>query len=258
MSDQFMSMAERIGGRRRWRSPDVRDVAAGARERFDRAVVWSRRRPRTAGAIGVAAALMVASGLWLALRPVPKPDYSKDRIDAIFRYTLLTDEFNRLPIEERVELVGMLVGRVKSMGAGDSTLLAAFAAGIAGAAREQLEENASRLAIDLWDKYASEYEKLPADQREGFLDMAFVEFSKTMEALGGEVRDVSDAERLAEARREAAQGAERGMPGRFVGRMFGIMNSNIGGHASPLERARGAQMMRDMTRRLRGQPISGG
>ncbi len=83
---------------------------------------------------------VVAVGLAFTLRPYPMPDYEDDPLDDIFNHTLLQDEFNNLPIEERVRLVGSLIQRVEGMGSSDGTLLAAFAAGITGSAREQLEE----------------------------------------------------------------------------------------------------------------------
>lgn len=239
-------------------SPDVRDLAADAWDRLAGTPEKRRLLARRAAFIGTPLAVILALVLWFFLRPVPKPDFDKDRIDHLFNYTLLTDEFNRLPIEERIDLLGRLVARIKNMGAGDSTLLAAFAAGIAGKAREQIEQNASRLAIDLWDKYAQDYQNVAPEDRNTYLDRTFIEFTKLMETVAGETRDISDDERLAEGRRQAQRDMQRaqegrGPSGRFVGRAFTIMNNDVGGKASPLERARGAQLMRDMTRRLRGQ-----
>src|SRR5262245_24436204 len=66
-----------------------------------------------------AAVLALATAAYFIFRPVPKPDYDTAPIDEIFNYTLLTDEFNKLPIEERVKLVGQIVSRIKNMSGSD-------------------------------------------------------------------------------------------------------------------------------------------
>lgn len=231
-----------------------------------------KRRRTTFRARGLAALLLVALtiGGYFAFRPRPLPDYESDPLDEIFDYTLLSDEFNKLPVEKRVELVGSIIKRVKGMGSGDSMMLAAFAAGIMGSAREQLEQNASKLAIDLWDKFADDYAKVKVEDKAAYLDKTFVDFQKTMELMGGEPRDISDEDRLKEGQRQAKRDQERmndprrGPGARQMSQMFVFMDRQIGSHAAGNERARGAQLMRDMTRRLRGQdpvtgkPVSGG
>jgi hypothetical protein len=203
-------------------------------------------------------------GAYVALRERPTPDYATERLDLLFDYTLLSDEFNRLPVEERLRLMQMLVDRLKKMSSSDSMLLGAFAAGIAGQAREQIERNASRLAIDVWDKYAKDYPDVSAAEREKFLEDTYVQFSKMMETVGGQVRDVSDEQRVAEAREQAQRDRERmsnpdrAPDGEALGRFFGFMNNNVGGHATPQQRVRGQQMLRDMSRHFRGEAIATG
>lgn len=222
---------------------------------------WNNRKSRRWMQGGMAAAgLALAAGLFLALRPVPQPDYLNDDLDDVLGFTLLTDEFNALPVEERLKLVGQLVQRFRSMSSEDSLLMAGFAAGVAGAAREQIERNASRLAVDVWDKYAIDYSTVPESEREAYLENAYVEFTKLMESVGGSPRDISDEERLDEARRNAQRDRERlrdpdrrQPDGESLGRVFSFMNTNVGSHASPQQRLRGQQMMRDMVRHFRGQ-----
>lgn len=220
-----------------------------------------RRAVRTIWAASAVAAVGVGIGAYFVLRPVPQPDYLDGDLDDVLGYTLLTDEFNNLPIEQRLKLIGELVTRLKGMSAGDSELMAAFAAGLAGAARDQLMENGSRLAVDTWDKFAAEYDQVEDDQREEFVDASFVEFTKMMEAIGGQPRDISDAERLAEAKRQAQRDIKnmnepgRRPPAEVIGRMFTFMNQDVGQHANPQQRARGQQLMRDMSRRMRGEDI---
>lgn len=258
MSDAtaFREAARRIASRVR-RSPDVRElwgrvvyIFAGTPERRDR----SRSRLLIGGPPLLAA---LGFGGWMLFRPVPQPDYTKAGLDSIFNYTLLTDEFNRLPIEKRMELIGQLVERLKNMGSGDSVLLGAFAAGIAGAARQQIEENVSRLAIDLWDKYAADYQDIPAADRGEFLDTVFLDFVKTMETVSGEEIKKSDEELLADAKKQSDRdrrnmASGRGMPPpEILGRTFTLLRYNVGGHASPAQKTRGQLMLRDMVRHFR-------
>jgi hypothetical protein len=219
------------------------------------------KKPRMVRAAWIAGALLLAggaTGAYFALRATPQPDYLDSGLDDVLDYTLLTDEFNKLPVAERLKLVGQLIARLKSMDAGDSAMMAAFAAGIAGAAREQLMENVSLLAVDVWDTYATRYDAVPAEDREKFLDDAFLEFTKTMEGVGGVQRNVTDEERIAEAKRNAERDSQRmkegkGPSGEQLGRMFTFLKDGVGSHATPHQRARGAVLMRDMVRHFRGE-----
>lgn len=224
---------------------------------------WSKFKKRS-GVVGAVAGVALGVSLYFVLRPMPKPDYDKDRLDNVFKYTLLTEQFNNLPVEERMKLIGQLVSRLKNMSSGDSMLMASFAAGIAGSARDQIERNASRLAIDSWDKYAKGYADIPDAEKGKYLDKTIVEFSKMMEALGGRSRDISDEDRLAEVKRDIANEKDRiSKPGNKpggsdFGRGFQMLDRNIGSHAAPAQRSRGAMLMRDMGRHLRNEDLTTG
>lgn len=260
--ERFNEAAYRVGERldERFRIGErmrrLGDVFAGTPERRQRSI----RYGAVAGAV-----LLIAGGvgLYFVLRPYPEPDYRTAPIDVLFDFTLLRDEFNRLSIERRLELLAILRERVEGMSGSESMLLAAFAAGIMGQAREQIEENMSRLAIDLWDSYATQYESVSPDERDAFLDMAYVEFYKQMATLGGDTRQRSDEEILNRGRDEAQRGHEwlktgEGPSGRMLGRAFDIMYNNVGSNATPQQKARGTLLMRDMTRRFRGQDVATG
>lgn len=208
-----------------------------------------------------------ALGAYFAFRDKPQPDYLTSDIDDILDYTILSDEFNGLSIKKRMELLGQLVGRLKELDSGDSELLAAFAATIKGDVRRQLEENISRLAIDAWDEKAAAYEDLGKDaspeERKKFLESSYVDFEKMMEAVGGRVRDISDEQRLARAQKNGKRDYDAFKEGKRpknneLGEVVGFMNDRMASNASPAQRARGAGMMRDMTRVFRGQdPATG-
>lgn len=216
----------------------------------------TKQRLRVGGAL-----LLVALGVgaYFAFRPVPQPDYLDDPIDDVFNYTLLTDEFNKLPVEKRLELISQLIKRLQSMQGKDSVMLAAFASGIAGSAREQIKENASRLAVDMWDKYAKDYRNVPESEREDYLEKTFLDFVKSMEAMSGQPRNVTDEERLDEVRRQAQRDREamndpnRSPDGAALGTFFEFMNNDVGSRATPQQKQRGSQMLRDMARHFRGQ-----
>ena len=255
--DAVISAARSRLFRGRRRSVSVGETWSGLRDYFtgtdERRRLWKRRVLYFGPPLLVA----MAVGGWLVFGPPTKPDYKRDNLRRVFNYTLLTDQFNAMPVQERLELIGMLVERMKSMSSGDSAMMAAFAAGIAGAAREQLEKNAAKLAIDVWDMYAARYADVPAEGRGAYLDNAFVEFTKMLETVAGEPRDISDEERLAEGRRQAERdkkefAREGGPPPRALGRLFQFANGDMGRHASPAQRSRGQVMMMDMVRRMRG------
>src|SRR4029078_10872165 len=181
----------RISARSR-RAADLTEIFGNLRDRLvgdpQRREVFLRRLK----VFGPIVFVVLAAVAYLVFRARPQPDSRKDSLRKVFTYTLLTDEFNKLPIEKRLELIGQLVQRMRSMSSGDSALMAAFAAGIAGKARAQIEENASRLAIDLWDKYAQQYATVGAADRAAFLDNTFLNFIRTMEAVSGEASNKSD------------------------------------------------------------------
>lgn len=237
----------------------------------DRAVAWvnaspARKQRLIIGAriASIALAVGLGVGSYFYFRPVPQPDYATDGIGEVFNYTLLTDEFNRLPVEERLKLIQQLVSRLKGMSAGDSAMMAAFAAGIAGSAREQLKENISRLMIDSWDKFAVDYGSVADADRDAFLDKTMVDFMKMAEATGGRVRDISDEKRLEEIQSQVKRDREwlnkpENKPGqREFGEMWVFLEGTVGQHSSPIQRARGTQLMRDMGRRLRNEDIGSG
>lgn len=253
------------------RTPLQNRLAAPLKKRWEK--FWTPiaqdpgRKRRWVRGSRIAAGVLVASlgvGAYFLFRPIPQPDYATDGLDDVLDYTLMTDEFNRLPVKERLKLISELIARLKNMSSGDSVLMASFASGIAGTAREQIMENASRLAVDVWDNYAVQYAKVPDADREAALDNAFVEFTKMMEGLGGRSRDISDEERLAEGRRQADRDLKmmkdptRGPSNKDLAQVAVFLDKDVGKHASAQQRMRGQQMMRDMTRRLRGQDITTG
>lgn len=254
-------------------APFIEQTQPPARAKRPKTIPWLRAHgrsalgdPRVRVMLGSSAGMLALAGGIVAVATLigpSRPDYSSDRIDTLFEYTLLTDEFNRLSVRERAELIGQLVQRVGDMGASDSVLLAAFAATIRGEAREQLMDNASRLFVDMIDEQAVRYDpNLPKHERVAQLERSIAEMSRLFEQMSGEERDVTDEERVAEAKVQAQRDAQRARQGdltaRDAGRFFGVMNRTLGQRASPHQSARGGRMLRDMTRHMRGQDIDTG
>lgn len=226
------------------------------------------RRPRVRRASAVVLALaLIGGGIWayMEFRPRPTPDYAEDDLEDVLDYTLLTEDFNKLPIEERLKLIKELVSRMKGMDGSDSALLAAFAAGISGKMRDQLMKNADKLAIDVWDKFAMEYEKVPPKEAEAYLDKAVVDFTEMMEDIAGVSRDISPAKRLSDAKSQAKRDADRMKESSAetvradrVGGFFDLMNKRGSKETSPAQRGRMTKFGQDMTRHLRNQDVSTG
>ncbi len=248
---------EAIGtGRKPRRSLRDRLDSLDSRVRSFVGSLWTNPRRRLI-ALPSLALLLIGGGVgtWLAIRFQPPPDYRTARIDLIFDYTLLTDDFNKLPVDQRQRLIGELVQRISDMNGSESGLLAAFAAGIYGQAREQLEENVSRLMVDTADVHAAGYSSVPPEERGEYLDQAVLSLMKMGEAVAGQTSEQTDEERLAEARGQAQRDAEfiksGGVSTQAAGTMFLVLDRGIGSHASAHQRARISNMMRDMTDRLR-------
>jgi len=239
------------------RTPLSRRLRAGLSDRL-----WGTesRAKRTRLAIKIGTPILVVAiglGAYFALRPYPQPDYKTGRIDDLMYFTLLREEFNNLPIEDRIKLLAELRERFEGLSKSESVLLAAFMGGVMGEARDQFEENASKLAIDLWDSYAQDYPMVPVEERGAYLDQSYVRFVRTMETLSGQDSDKTDQELIQDARRQARRDQESAREGnvpdgRVMGFMFNFLSYDVGSHASPHQKARGHQMMKDMVRHMRG------
>ena len=246
------------------RGPSPEQIAAANAKRAVRRAKWNALFASKRFKNGVIAALVVAAlgsgggALWYFRLRQP-PDYDIAGLDSVFNYTLLQDDFNKLPVKQRLELIGKLVQRLKNMNAGDSVLMAGFAAGIASQAREQLEKNASRVILDMTDQYAIEYETLSEDKKAAFLEESMANMFRTMDGLDGTPSTKTNEEILADAKRDSKNMKDRAgklddeQKGQRSERMFSFMREGIGGHSSPAQRARLTGFMRDMGRTLRGE-----
>jgi len=251
-------------------SPTLRErlndgAQAAASSVADRAgALWQRPGSRRGTKVCLAVLLLAsAAALFWAVLPRSAPDYLNDDLEDVLDYTLLTEDFNKLALADRLRLMKQLIERFKGMDGGDSALLAAFAAGLSRTALEQARLNMERLAVDLWDDYSSRYRNIPVKDRQAFLDDSFLEFSKLMEETAGISRERSDSDRLADAKKQAARDTERAPePGAMtperVAPLLKMMQDRGQQVSSPEQRGRMAKFSRDMVRHLRGQDVDSG
>ncbi len=204
---------------------------------------------------GVVAATMLAlcvSG-YLYWERHHKPNYALDPIDDVAEFTFLRDDFNNLSIDERLKLIREFADRIRSATSSDSAMLASFAAGISGKAREQIAANASRLMLDMVDRSALEYANLTGSDREKFLEKSVIEWTRIADQVGGR-GDRTDEEILADVKKETEQREkmrERMGPERSARMASGIMsflNNNVAKHSNPIQQQRTLQMMADVNK----------
>jgi len=242
----------------------VSQVKAGvARFRKDPELKWVRRVSATAGVL-----LVVLIGTWAATRlmPTPKPNFLDGDLGDVLEFALLSDDFNKLPLDERMRLLKDLVQRMKTMSADDAPIMAAFAAGIEKEMRRQLETNVKKLAADMIDEYAADYSTVPPEKASEYLDDAVIRFTELMEDVAGEKSPLprDEKERLAVIKTQAKKDEERmredtsKLTAGRAARFFEFVHKDDDAVSSPVQRGRTVRFMRDMTRHLRGQDPSTG
>lgn len=226
-------------------------------------VMWRTKKSRTISGIMLAVVIAgLGTGGYFAFRPTPVPDYELDDLDMVFDFTLLEEEFNRLPVEERIALLSKLWDRMQSMDTSSSVLMASFAGAITGQLREQLERNMSRLMIDATDMFAKEYSDVDPENREEWLGDAYVRMARLTEPFDPGLANRTDEEILERGRRDAQRDANALKDGDVsteeMGWMMGFAYRKGRNNGSLREQQRLAVFVRDLSRELRKPPGSGG
>jgi hypothetical protein len=224
---------------------------------------WFEQRRRGV-AMAAALLLLMLAGLggwaWWSSRWKPPPSIFDTPVDGVLGY-LAIDDFNRLPLEERVRFMIDFANRFRGLAQSESAVMAAFLAGLTGNAREQLTQNARTLAKDILAEGASAYVNLPPRERAAFIDDWLVRWSKVGEEITrGEVRNRSDEDRIAEFRREAERGPERAarqggdlqLTEVGAARFLSFWQSDVEKAASPREQAQITRFMVDVRKHLTG------
>ena len=160
-----------------------------------------------------AAALMLVVAIggivywWGFVRWKPPPSIFDSPVDDAFGYLAL-DDFNKLPLEERMRFLMDLAMRFRDMDSSDSATIAAFFAGLTGPVRQQLTQNVRNLARDILAQGAAGY--FGSGDKGKYIDDWVLEWTKMGEKLAtGEERKKSDRDRLDGIRKQAQRNDKR-------------------------------------------------
>lgn len=171
---------------------------------------WFRDRHRMMqGAIALLTLLALVLTAVLLMGGARKPPSIFDSpVDDVLSF-LAVEEFSKLSLAERMEFIGELFERFGSMNQSDSAVAAAFLAGLAGPAREQLRDNVRVLGRDILVEAADEYFALDDDKaRSAYLDAWLTKWARLAANVTGEGKNETDAELLAQMHRQAQRDNE--------------------------------------------------
>jgi len=227
----------------------------------------NRLLKRSAIPAAVAALLIATTALYISFRPTRVPDFTYDPFDDVLQFALLETDFNKLPLEERLALIKDLIERLKSLSATDSALMAAFAASIEDRMRRQLEQNIKQLGNDIIESFAAEYQGVPPQDTERFLDERILDIMSFFEDLAGaNIGLPRDPQERLDALKRQAQRDERvarersptGANARNVGNFIEFLQRDLHETSSPVTRAQNTRFLTHMSRHLRGRdPATG-
>jgi hypothetical protein len=123
---------------------------------------------------------------------------------------LADDDFNALPIDERIKFISDTAKRFQSMSQTDSAVAAAFFAGLSGPASEQMVNNARVLGKDILMQGAAGYQNLKDDKsRAAFIEQWLVKWVRFGRDMTGRQGTVSDQELLDGLSNQAKRDVER-------------------------------------------------
>jgi hypothetical protein len=176
-------------------------------------------------------ALTVFSG---ARKP---PSIFDTPIDGVADY-LVSEDFSRLSVQERLDFLRDLYERFKGLEQSESAALAGFLAGLSGPAKEQARDNARILAKDILVEGAQGYLALESKADRGkYIDDWLVKWVRFGEEITGEDTPRSEQDILERLRRDAKRDAERGFQlDREVAQfMIDMWETDVAPVASPAE-----------------------
>lgn len=225
---------------------------------WDRCTDWFEENRNPALGIGstLIVCLLVGGGgwWWIDARWQPPPSIFDAPVDDVLGY-LAMDDFNDLPLEERVRYLQEFASRFQGLQQEESAAAAAFLAGVTGPTREQLQENARTLAKDVLLEGAQGYFVTPEEDRAAYLDEWLGNWQRfAEEALRGEARDLDNAERAAEIRADVQRDmqVERSpddlppLTTRATARMLGFWQNDIESASTPREQGQIIRFMEDL------------
>lgn len=199
-------------------------------------------KDRRARAVGVFLALVtivtIAWGLTPHIYRRP-PNIFDTPVDGVLSY-LGADDFNKLPIEERLRFLQDVVKRFKSMSQTDSALASAFFAGLSGRANEKLVDNARILGKDIFVQGASEFLALSDEKsRNEYIDKWLVKWVRFAEEATGRHSDHTDEQVLDRMSEQARGDLKRGIDidAAMAQQLVDFWDRDIASVTSPKEQA---------------------
>jgi hypothetical protein len=221
--------------------------------------VKTNRRRWVSGSLIVIIALSMTA-LWWTSR-VTKPDPIEDPLDRVLGFALLEANFNKLPVDERIDMIAALVKRLSAMDGQNAGMLGGFAAGINGReAREQLAENMTKLLADILEEVSRDYANPRPEEREKLAEKSFVDMVRKFSRFDGNPDTRTDEEILADGKRQAQRDRSRANPWQnqtgMASRMFSMSREEIGERQSPQAQQRFWMMMGDVTKMLSGEEVA--
>ncbi len=216
--------------------------------------------------IGVGAVVCVLGAVLFvrAMTPTPPPDVWDDGLGDVAGF-LFDEDFNRLPPRERMRLITEFAARFNSGSQDDAALLAMFVADVTYDMRQQIEDNLTKLAVDMWTTWADEYAAVSDIDREDYLNQLLLEFDQMGDTINNRDHDITDEERLAKMENQAQKdrnnmrGSNSGKPPSTekVTGLFGFYSNEVASRVGAVERGRIAMLTRDLSKHVRGESLGG-
>jgi hypothetical protein len=217
-----------------------------------------RKRLAKIGGALLVALLMCLALLWNASRFRQPPSIFDTPIDNTLGYLTLKD-FSKLPLEERIRFMMELAERFRSLKPSESAAMAAFLAGVAGPARDQLRDNVKMIAKDVLAEGAQNYMALSPEKRGAFLDEWIIKWQRKMEKVTTGKEDTkTDSERLDAMRDQGKRNEERqnrmtgggNLSDRGANGFLDFWQGEIQGSSTPREQGQITKFLDDMRTRL--------
>lgn len=199
------------------------------------------RRWRAIGIV-VLAAIAMGGGGWLAIDRIPRrpPSVFDAPVDGVLSF-LAEEDFNRLPVEQRMAFLQDVMKRFGQMDQSDSLVASSFLAGLTGPANEKLIGNARILGKDILVQGAADFLALKSEQeRARFLDGWITRWFRVGDSMRGDgAAGLSDEQILDRIAREGRRDLERGIEidARVAQQIASFWDRDVASVASPREQA---------------------
>ncbi|MEE2971529.1 MAG: hypothetical protein VX672_00240 [Planctomycetota bacterium] len=219
-------------------------------------LVYGRERTVGFAAAGLVALTVVTGGVWwwLDARWTPPPSIFDSPVDDVLGY-LAMEDFNELPLEERMRYLGQFASRFRGFQQEESAATAAFLAGVTGNTREQMRQNARVLAKDVLLEGAEGYFATPEAERGSYLDRWLAGWQRRAEEMAmGSARVMDDEARATEIKEDAREDMARErdpndlpqLDTRVTARFLGFWSNDIEAASTPREQGQIIRFMEDL------------